>query len=312
MTTTDMTTEPGLDEEQQEAIENCVDDWFTQDRARDYVREVVAKSGTSFGPGMAIMSRPQREAMYAIYAFCRDVDDTADDVTIGEDVRLDKLQLWRDEIDALYNDDPNWLTSLALLEPVYAFNLPKEEFLAMIDGMAMDAAETMRAPSREELALYTRRVAGSVGILSMRVFGPNDAIADKFALTLGDAFQLTNILRDVAEDGARGRVYLPREYMEQFGVPVPVTPEDVPATLHHPALGQVCAALADEAAALYRECDELAVQLDSRAIRPARVMWRVYAAYLQEMQARGWANPLATIRFSKFKKLRLAASGLFG
>jgi len=218
MSTGSVIAESGMDDQQQESVTNCVDDWFTQKRALDYVHSVVAKSGTSFGPGMAILSKPQRQAMYAIYAFCRDVDDTADDVTISQGDRLEKLQLWRDEIDALYEGTPNWLTSLALLEPIYTFNLPKAEFLAMIDGMAMDAAETMRAPSRDDLALYTRRVAGSVGILSMRVFGPDDAIADKFALKLGDAFQLTNILRDVAEDGTRGGIYLPREAMEKVGV----------------------------------------------------------------------------------------------
>ena len=310
---TDTTTVPeehqDLEPEQQQALASCVDDWFTVERAREHVQSVVAKSGTSFGPGMAILSKPQREAMYGIYAFCRDVDDTADDADKPCEERLNQLNLWRDEIEALYRDDPSWLTSLALMEPVYRFALPKEEFIAMIDGMAMDGAETMRAPSRAELALYTRRVAGSVGVLSMHVFGASDDHAISFATKLGDAFQLTNILRDIAEDGARGRLYLPRELLEANDIPIPAKAEDVPTTITHPNLGKVCAALSDEAAALYAECAVMVRQIDTSSIRSIRVMWRIYEQYLTDMHARGWDKPLETIRYSKAKKLWLAATG---
>lgn len=315
MTDTTLTTpvpdeHQDLEPEQQEALANCVDDWFTVERARDYVQSVVAKSGTSFGPGMAILSRPQREAMYGIYAFCRDVDDTADDADKPCEERLEQLALWRAEIDALYGDDPNWLTSLALMEPVYRFGLPKDEFIAMIDGMAMDAAETMRAPSREELALYTRRVAGSVGVLSMHVFGASDDHAIRFATTLGDAFQLTNILRDIAEDGARGRLYLPRELLVKHAIPVPDTADAVMATIQHPNLGKVCAELSDQAAAYYETCHTMVREIDTASLRSIRVMWRIYEQYLTDMRSLGWAKPLETIRYSKAKKLWLAAMGL--
>lgn len=299
-----------LEPEQQAALDRCVDDWFTVDRARAHVRAVVAKSGTSFGPGMAILSKPQREAMYGIYAFCRDVDDTADDAGKPCEERLRQLDLWRAEIEALYQNDPRWLTSLALMEPVYRFSLPKEEFIAMIDGMAMDGAETMRAPSRAELALYTRRVAGSVGVLTMYVFGASDDHAIRFATKLGDAFQLTNILRDIAEDGARGRLYLPRELLEAHSIPIPASAAEVLNTINHPNLGAVCAALSDEAAALYAECAVMVRKIDTASIRSIRVMWRIYEQYLTDMRARGWAKPLETIRYSKAKKLWLAATGL--
>lgn len=288
------------------------DGWFNPEHARAHVRAVVKRSGTSFGPGMAILSAPQRQAMHAIYAFCREVDDIADDEGIAPPTRLERLQQWRDEITALYASGPNWLTTLALEQPIRDFDLPEQEFVMMIEGMEMDAREEMLAPTREQLAAYTRRVAGAVGMLSMRVFGPRGAVADDFALKLGDAFQLTNILRDVAEDAERGRLYLPREYLERHDVPVPATPVDLPATLKHAGLGQVCRDLGEEAAALYAECAALAQQLDAAAIRPARVMWRVYEAYLVAMRAAGWQRPLERVRFSPWRKLWLAAGGLIG
>ncbi|MEM6903601.1 MAG: squalene/phytoene synthase family protein, partial [Pseudomonadota bacterium] len=136
MTTT--TADELLSDDAEQAIANCTDDWFCQERALEHVRAVVAQSGTSFGPGMAILSGGQRDAMHAIYAFCREVDDIADDFDATGEDRQQRLMLWREEIDGLYEDGPNWLTTLALLEPIYSFELPKAEFIGMIDGMVMD------------------------------------------------------------------------------------------------------------------------------------------------------------------------------
>jgi presqualene diphosphate synthase len=292
--------------------ETVVDDFFSPERARDHVRAVVKRSGTSFGPGMAILSRPQREAMYAIYAFCREVDDIADDGDAAPADRMVRLQLWRDEIEALFAGSPTWLTTLALLQPVERFALPKQEFIAMIEGMEMDAREIMLAPDRAGLAAYTRRVAGSVGVLSMRVFGPSDERALEFALKLGDAFQLTNILRDVAEDAERGRLYIPSDYLSVYELPVPATPAELPAVLGHPGLGNACRDLALEAEKLFAECRNLLEGMDRKAVRPALVMWRIYESYLIALQERGWQRPLETVRFSKPRKLWLALSGMWG
>ncbi|MEM9811016.1 MAG: squalene/phytoene synthase family protein, partial [Pseudomonadota bacterium] len=157
---------------------------------------ITKASGTSFAAGMGILPRARREGMHAIYAFCRVVDDIADG---GWDrgVKHAGLDAWREEVDAIYDGTARSAVGLALIPKVAAFDLPKDEFIEMINGMAMDADGPIVAPSRAELALYTRRVAGSVGVLSMRVFGAYvGEVSDRFALELGDALQLTNILRD--------------------------------------------------------------------------------------------------------------------
>jgi squalene synthase HpnD len=166
-------------------------------------------SGSSFYAAMRILPREQREAMFQIYSFCRKVDDIADsDGPRGE--RLAALQQWRDDIDALYQGDPpprlrDYVTS------VKKFDLQRADFLAIVDGMEMDVPQDIRAPDLATLDLYCDRVASAVGRLSVRVFGlpTDDGIA--LAHHLGRALQLTNILRDIDEDAAIGRLYLPRE-----------------------------------------------------------------------------------------------------
>ena len=184
------------------------------------MRAVVIGSGTSFYWGMRLLPAAKRNAMYAIYAFCREVDDIADgDAPVA--AKLDELAGWRREIDALFEGCPSRPTTLALLDPVARFDLPRSEFHTMIDGMEMDAKDSMRAPPMSELTRYCRCVAGAVGLLSIRVFGAHGDEVRRGALALGEAMQLTNILRDLSEDATRGRLYLPRELLEQQGSPGP-------------------------------------------------------------------------------------------
>ena len=185
--------------------------------AQAHVRAVVIGSGTSFYWGMRLLPAAKRNAMYAIYAFCREVDDVADgDAPVA--AKLDQLAGWRREIDALFEGRPSRPTTLALLDPVARFDLPASEFHAMIDGMEMDAKDSMRAPPMSELIRYCRCVAGAVGLLSIRVFGAHGEEVRRGALALGEALQLTNILRDLSEDATRGRLYLPRELLQQHRI----------------------------------------------------------------------------------------------
>ena len=179
---------------------------------------MVIGSGTSFYWGMRLLPRAKRDAMYAIYAFCREVDDVADGDAPAA-AKLDGAGGWRREIDALFAGRPSRPTTLALLDPVARFDLPPAEFDAMIDGMEMDADERMRAPphgrARALLPLRRRRGRAAVGA---RVRRARRAMCGAGALALGEALQLTNILRDLAEDAARGRLYLPRELLERNGI----------------------------------------------------------------------------------------------
>ena len=155
--------------------------------------------------------------LYAVYAFCREVDDIADGERRVEH-KLAALADWREEIDALYGGRPQHLVARALREPALRYDLRRQDFLAIIDGMEMDAREHIRAPDLATLDLYCGRVASAVGHLSVHVFGDSSDAAHAVAESLGRALQLTNILRDLAEDATRHRLYLPREILDRHGI----------------------------------------------------------------------------------------------
>ncbi len=278
-----------------------------EETANDHVNEVVRNSGTSFLWGMRILPKPRRDAMFAIYAFCREVDDVADEDGDPTGKLLD-LEEWRAEIARLYDGRPTLPTTQALAEPVKAFKLPKGEFLAIIDGMEMDAREAMVAPSMDDLVLYCRRVAGAVGMLSIRAFGARERVAPEIAVVLGEALQITNILRDLAEDAERGRLYLPRELLSEAGIET-VDPAEV---LRHPGLVRVCAQLAAMVRARFARTRELMAGCDPRPLKPCILMMQVYERTLDRLERRGWDRPAVAVRISKLEKLWIALRyGLF-
>ncbi|MEL7491251.1 MAG: presqualene diphosphate synthase HpnD [Pseudomonadota bacterium] len=275
---------------------------LSPDEARRHASETVKRSGTSFAAGMRILSKPRRDAMYAIYAFCREVDDIADEGGTPEQKRAG-LNAWRDEIERLYTGAPTTPTGLALLQPIRDFNLSKDEFILMIEGMEMDANGPVVAPSMETLLAYTRRVAGAVGMLSMPAFGaPEGEVADRFALSLGDALQLTNILRDVGDDAKIGRLYLPREILEKHGCPL--TPDEI---LSAPGLPGVACEVGEIAEAKFAAARAALQQLDWRVLRPALLMMGVYEAYLKKLKARGWDKIGEPLAISKWEKMAISA-----
>jgi phytoene synthase len=169
------------------------------------VERLVRASGTSFYRGMRILPPDRRAAMYGIYAFCRLVDDIADEPAPIEAKRL-ALAAWRGRIGALAQGVTSDATTRVLLPAMRKFALREADFLAVIDGMETDAETIVLAPSEAELDVYCDRVASAVGRLSVRAFGDASPAADTVAHHLGRALQLTNILRDIAEDAARGRI----------------------------------------------------------------------------------------------------------
>ena len=211
---------------------------------RQTIRHRVEAAGTSFYWAMRLLPKHRRNGMYAVYAFCREVDDIAD----GEqpvERKIAALAAWREEIDDLYAGHPRHLVAQALREPTVRYDLRRRDFLAIIDGMEMDAREDIRAPDLATLDLYCGRVASAVGHLSVHVFGDRSDAAHTVAELLGRALQLTNILRDLAEDASRGRLYLPREVLDRHGI----RGTEPRAVLRHPALPAACrevAAIAEE------------------------------------------------------------------
>ncbi len=268
--------------------------------ARDHVDRVVAASGTSFLWGMRALPRDRREAMFAIYAFCREVDDVADEAPDVETGRAG-LEEWRTEMDRLYAGRPTHPTTLAVAPAVEAFELPRDAFLAVIDGMEMDLDGRMIAPSDDELTLYCSRVAGAVGRLSVRVFGAPQPTGDQLAERLGLAMQLTNILRDLAEDASLGRLYLPAELLREHGI----TTHDPGAVLAHPALPAVCRMLADRAEEAFVESRDLAAVCGARTRRATSVMAEVYHRLLRRLVASDWRTPHRRISISKVEKIRV-------
>ena len=272
------------------------------------VRDIVARSGSSFQWGMRILPRARREAIYGIYAFCREVDDIADGPGEAE-ARMHGLTEWRAEIEALYEGRPSRPVARALAPAVARFRLPRAELLAVIEGMEMDVAGTMRAPAAAEFDAYCRLVAGAVGLLSIQVFGAEEPEARAFALVLGRALQLTNILRDLAEDAALGRLYLPREVLRGHAIET----REPEVALAHPGLPAACAELAADARAGFAETRRLLSHCDRRRLKPSLVMMETYERILDRLEERGWREPERTVRVSSAEKLWIAVRlGLAG
>jgi presqualene diphosphate synthase len=268
---------------------------------RAAIRARVAAAGTSFYWAMRLLPEPRREAMFAIYAFCREVDDIADSDEPPAAKRAGLAQ-WRAEIDALYAGRPRHPLARVLAEVADRYKLRREDFLAIIDGMEMDAAADIRAPSLAELDLYCDRVASAVGRLSVRIFGTDAAAADRVAGSLGRALQLTNILRDLAEDAERGRLYLPREYLNAAGI----TETEPRRVLRHARLAEACERVGDLAEQHFRAAWAAMRECPRRAMRPAAVMGAVYRAILTRLRRRGWRDPAREVKLPAALKLWLA------
>src|SRR5437588_1690101 len=208
-------------------------------------------SGSSFYNAMRILPRAQREAMFEIYAFCRQVDDIAD-ARAPRPERREQLDRWRADIDALYAGKAVPRT-YGLLAPVRDFGLRREDFHAVIDGMEMDVVADIRAPDEATLDNYCDRVASAVGRLSVRVFGMEERDGLALAHHLGRALQLTNILRDLDEDAALGRLYLPAPALHAAGIAA----SEPAAVLGNPALGSACQMLVERARGHFREADTI-------------------------------------------------------
>jgi phytoene synthase len=242
---------------------------------------------------MRIMPRAQRDAMYEIYSFCRRVDDIAD-APGPRDQRLEQLKLWRADIDALYHGSAV-SRARSLGPPIKAFGLRREDFQAVIDGMEMDVVADIRAPDWAKLDAYCDRVASAVGRLSVRIFGMDEKAGIALAYHLGRALQLTNILRDIDEDAAIGRLYLPREALQQANI-LSTDPQQVTA---HPRLAQACAPVVARAREHFAEADRIMKKCRRRSVRAPRIMGAAYRAILEKLVARGFDAPRAPVKVSK-------------
>ena len=260
-------------------------------------------SKSSFYLAMRLMPPSQRQAMFEIYSFCRAVDDIADDGGPREVARA-RLQRWRADLDGLYaGKAPTRLATLAVA--VSTFGLKREDFLAVIDGMEMDVERTVGAGATDwaTLDLYCDRVASAVGRLCARVFGMSEDDGIGLAHHLGRALQLTNILRDLDEDAAVERLYLPVEALRAAGVaatdPFPV--------INHPNIEPVCRVVAARAEAHFAAAWEIFARTPTKVARTPRIMGEAYRYILDRLYARGWKAPRAGLKLGKLKLVLIVA-----
>jgi phytoene synthase len=272
--------------------EYCV---TTSDATTSNADNANRASGSSFYIAMRILPQAQRDAMFAIYSFCRQVDDIAD-AHGPRDRRLSELAVWRADIEALYNGAVTARTR-DLARPVQDYALEKADFLAVIDGMEMDVTADVRAPTWSELDLYCDRVASAVGRLSVKIFGLESESGRGLAHHLGRALQLTNILRDLDEDAAAGRLYLPQEALAEAGIDT----ADPFLALASPSLGRVCAQLVKAARSHFDSANEIMSSAPRRAVRAPRIMGAVYRLILEHTATRGFVPPRRPVKLAKLR-----------
>ena len=256
--------------------------------------------GSWFFWAMQLLPAQRRKAMRALYTFCREVDDIAD----GEASRSLKqilLSNWRSEIAHLYAGRPHNNVTRGLSEAIHLYGLQCDDFLAIIDGMEMDAQTDIRAPSLAQLDRYCERVAVAAGRISVRIFGEASPAGQRVAAELGRAMQLTSILRDLGEDARRHRLYLPREVLHAHGI-FATTPSWV---LAQPALPDVCSDLVELAEYHYAAAAESIAACPRWTMRPAAVVLRTNRALLHKLLARGWCRLDQPVRISAWQKLAL-------
>lgn len=244
----------------------------------EYCQEKAAQSGSSFYYSFLFLPKPRREAITALYAFCREVDDIADECA-DANIAHTKLEWWRSELTRTYADQPSHPVSQALLPAIRAYDLPQEQFAEIIDGMEMDL-QYVRYADFKALQLYCYRVASVVGQLAATIFGYSDRKTLKYAHDLGMAFQLTNIIRDVGEDARRNRIYLPQDELAQFGV----SENDLLQAKMSAGFRALMAHQVARARSFYSQALHALPEQDRKSQRPGLVMAAIYQALLTEIE----------------------------
>jgi phytoene synthase len=269
------------------------------ERLEHLVTEKTRAAGTSFYMAMRLLEPRRRLAMYAVYAFCREIDDIVDEPGAEED-KTRRLDLWAEDIALLYQPQPPRQELAAALAPAIGlYQLPMADFIAVIEGCRMDLGVGLVRPSLKVLDLYCDRVAAAVGRLSVRVFGDFNAHSLELADHQGRALQLTNILRDVAVDAAIGRLYLPDEILTKHGI----HGKDIETVLAHPALPAVCAELAVLAERHFVLARQALRFGSRRSLRPAVLMLEMYWAIFRQCRSLGWRPQMPPISLPKRTKL---------
>jgi phytoene synthase len=266
----------------------------------EYCQQKTVQSGSSFYYSFLFLPPERRRAITALYAFCREVDDTVDE-TSDQSVARIKLAWWRTEVSAMYKGSPTHPVTQALQPHLAAYNLQEQHLQAIIDGMEMDLDQS-RYLDYPGLRKYCWHVAGVVGILSASIFGASNPQTLQYAEKLGLAFQLTNIIRDVGDDARKGRIYLPVSELQQFNV----TAADILNFRHSDKFEALMKFQAERARAVYDEAFALLPKEDRRAQRPGLMMAAIYRTVLDEIERDDFKVLNQRISLTPLRKLWLA------
>jgi phytoene synthase len=270
-----------------------------------FCRDVTLRSASSFYYALRLLPPARRNALYAVYAFCRAVDDAADEADAAAAPRL--IAEWRAELERCYQGAPFHPVTVALAASLEQFAVPQSALAAVIDGVEMDLVKR-RYATFDELELYCRRVASAVGLASIEIFGYTNPRAREYAVDVGLALQLTNILRDLSEDAERDRVYLPEEDLARFGVPA----EDVLRGVYNRHFVALMEFESDRARRYYRSAERLLPPEDAASLRPAEVMRRTYEEVLDRIVEERYFVFGRRLGLSRSRKAALAASMWIG
>lgn len=271
----------------------------------DYCQQRAAASGSSFYYSFLFLEPKRRQAITALYAFCREVDDVVDECP-DQQVARTKLAWWRGEVQALYEGRPSHPVTQALMGSLRQFSLPQEQLQEIIDGMEMDL-EQVRYPDFKALHLYCYRVASVVGLLAAEIFGYTERQTLKYAHDLGLAFQLTNIIRDVGEDARRGRVYLPQDELQRFGV----SADDLLHARYSENFRRLMAFQVERARNMYAQAFGQLPAADRKTQRAGLIMAAIYQATLDEIVRDDYRVLDQRISLPPLRKLWLAVRTWF-
>ena len=276
---------------------------MTQADAQAYCTSLTRRSGSNFYYSFLFLPQDRRLAMYTVYAFCKEVDSAVDAPAPGSDPRV-HLERWRDELAAAYHGHPTFPVTISLAEHARRLDIPQAYFDDLIRGVEMDLTTT-RYKTIEDLSAYCYRVASVVGLICLRIFGVSSPLAHDYAVNLGLAFQMTNILRDVRTDGDRGRIYLPLEDLERFGY----REEELLARTYTPSFVELMRFECAQARGFYDKAAQAMQALpgdDRRALTVAEMMRGVYSRILDRIERSGYRVFGPRISLSPLHRLLIA------
>jgi phytoene synthase len=278
---------------------------MTPEEAQRYCTILTKRSGSNFYYSFLFLPKARREAMYAVYAFCRQVDSMVDEPAPGSHPQ-ESLAACRAEITALFQSaNPGGAVTspvmLCLATHIQRYGIPQVYFHDIISGVEMDLSVT-RYRDFEDLTMYCYRVASAVGLICLKIFGTVRPESETYAVNLGIAFQLTNILRDVKTDAARGRIYLPQEDLQRFHV----KEQEILDGVDSPAFRELMAFECRRAHDYYRRAEAAVTSTDRPVLLPAEIMRRIYKGILQQIEAADYQVFQGRITIAAWRRFAVA------